>query len=109
MKRTFLIAFLMVIGTTAVPGVPFDGSLPFRTPGVLHAEEDWKKEFDDVCASTQDAMLLPVDQLKSLVARCDALKPRIEKLADPQRKVMLKRLQMCRELYVYVLQARENP
>jgi hypothetical protein len=47
-------------------------------------------------------------ELRHLIARCDALKPRIEKLDEPQRKVTLKRLQMCRDLYAYVLEAKEN-
>jgi len=46
------------------------------------------------------------DELKSLVGRCDALKPRIEKLEETQRKVYLKRLQMCRDLLAFVLESK---
>lgn len=70
--------------------------------------EDWKREFDILCSKTQDAMEFSKGELRDLIARCDALKPRIEKLDEPQRKVTLKRLQMCRDLYAYVLEAKEN-
>lgn len=73
-----------------------------------HAQEGWKSDFDDVCAGTQDAMTLNTDQLQKLISRCDSLKPQIEKLSDPQRKVTLRRLQMCRDLYDFVLQSKEK-
>lgn len=74
-------------------------------PGVARAaeEEAWRAEFDDVCAKTQDAMALSVAELESLISRCDKLKPRIEALDEPRRKVFGKRLTGCRELYQYVL------
>ena len=72
------------------------------------AQEDWRREFDHLCSKTQDAMELSLGELRHLIARCDALKPRIEKLDEPQRKVTLKRLQMCRDFYAYVLEAKEN-
>lgn len=53
-------------------------------------------------------MAFSVEELRRLVDRCDALKPRIEKLEEPQRKVTLKRLQMCRDLYAFVLEMKEK-
>ena len=70
--------------------------------------QDWKKEFEDICAKTQDAMALPMDELKGLVSRCDKLKPRIEKLDESQRKVYSRRLQVCRDLYQFVIESREK-
>lgn len=72
------------------------------------AGEDWRKEFDEVCARTQDAMDLTAMELRSLIERCDKLKPTIEALDDSQRKVFLKRLQMCRDLYAFVLESLES-
>ena len=72
--------------------------------GIAYSQEEWKKEFDEICSKTGNAMAFSVEELKSLVDRCDALKPRIEKLDEPQRKVTLKRLQMCRDLYTFVLE-----
>ncbi len=75
---------------------------------IAHAQDDWKTEFETVCARTQDAAELGKEELKSLVERCDKLKPRIEKLEETQRKVYLKRLKMCRDLYAFVLESREK-
>jgi hypothetical protein len=68
-----------------------------------HAEEDWKAEFDDICGKTIDAMTLSKAELKGLVERCEKLRPRIEKLDESAAKVYLRRLQMCKDLFVYVL------
>jgi len=75
---------------------------------VVLAQEGWLKEFEDICAKTQDAMVLSTDELKGLIARCDALKPLMEKLPESQKKVYLKRLQVCRDLYVFVLESKRN-
>jgi hypothetical protein len=74
--------------------------------GSTAATQDWKKEFEEICAKTQDAMALPMDELEGLVSRCDKLKPRIEKLDESQRKVYSRRLQVCRDLYQFVIESR---
>jgi hypothetical protein len=68
------------------------------------AQEDWKAEFDDVCSKTTDAMALTKTELKGLIDRCDRLKPRIERLDESAAKVYLKRLKMCKDLYVFALE-----
>jgi len=77
-------------------------------PLTVSAEEDWRKEFDEICAKTQDAMSLQPGELRGLAERCDRLRLRIEKLDESQRKVFLKRLQMCKDLFVFVLQTKEQ-
>lgn len=72
------------------------------------AQEDWKNEFEDVCSKTQDAMTFSPDELKNLIARCDKLNPIISKLDESQRKVYLKRLHLCRNLFVFVLESKER-
>lgn len=79
------------------------------SPAPAFAEQNWKNEFDEICAKNDDAMSLGVDELKNLVQRCDKLKPRIEALDESPRKVYLRRLQLCRELYLFVLESKENP
>jgi hypothetical protein len=69
---------------------------------------EWKREFEEVCAKTQDAMALPLEELRGLVSRCDKLKPHIEKLDESQRKVYSRRLQVCRDLYQFVLESRQK-
>ncbi len=76
--------------------------------GAACAQGDWKNEFDEICAKTQDAMAFSPDELRSFVARCDALKPLIEKLDETHRKVYLKRLKLCRDLFSFALESKEK-
>ncbi len=71
-------------------------------------EGDWKQRFETVCAGTQDAMTCSPEELRSFIVECDALLPVMEKLEGAERKVYLKRLKMCRDLYAYVLEAKEQ-
>lgn len=68
--------------------------------------QDWRAEFADVCSRTQDAMSLGDAELRTLVERCDRLKPAVEGLDEPERKVFRRRLEVCRNLYQFVLDAR---
>jgi hypothetical protein len=72
------------------------------------AQETWRKEFNDVCAKTQDAMTFSQEELTDLIRRCDALLPQIEKLDESRKKLYMGRLRMCRGLYAYVLDAKRN-
>jgi hypothetical protein len=103
--RTALLALAAAaaLGALDLPGG--GASLPVRAL----AQQDWRKEFDDVCSKTQDAMALSLEELRSLLARCDKLKPALEKLEESQRKVFTRRLQACRDLYQFVLETREKP
>ncbi|HEU4385896.1 MAG TPA: hypothetical protein VFR85_20595 [Anaeromyxobacteraceae bacterium] len=100
--RTLLLA-AAIAGATAAPAWP----TPARAEAQAAAKEEWRKEFEEVCARTQDAMALPSDELRSLVARCDKLKPVVEQLDESQRKVFSKRLRDCRAVYQFVLDSRE--
>ena len=87
-------------------GVPVFSNGGYAAAAAASSQDDWKKEFEDICSKTQDSMSLTPDELRSLVSRCDALRPRIEKLDESQRKVYLKRLQMCRDLLAFVLESK---
>jgi hypothetical protein len=76
--------------------------------GSAYSQEDWRKEFDEICSKTENAMEFSVEELRSLVNRCDALKSRVEKLDEPQRKITLRRLQMCRDLYAFAFEMKEK-
>ncbi|HBA88333.1 MAG TPA: hypothetical protein DCZ75_10205 [Geobacter sp.] len=67
------------------------------------AEEAWKAEFEQTCSKTSQTMTLSPDELKKLVDKCDALQQVIETQEASVRKVYLKRLQLCRNLYSYML------
>jgi len=83
------------------------GHLPFG-PSASMAQEEWKAEFDAVCSKTDVAMTLSSEELKGLIAGCDRLKPKIEAEGESTRKVYMRRLQMCRDLYKYVLESKES-
>jgi len=76
--------------------------------GVAYSQEDWRREFEEICSKTENAMTFSAEELRGLVDRCDALKSRVEKLDEPQRKITLKRLQMCRDLYAFVFEMKEK-
>jgi hypothetical protein len=98
LKTTTWIAltFFLVIGT---------GHIYFPRSFAAQAQDDWKAEFNDICAKTANPMSLSKAEIRSLIERCDKLKPRIEKLDESTAKVYLKRLQMCKDLYVFVLES----
>lgn len=73
-----------------------------------NAAETWKVEFDQLCGQTDSAASLSSAELKQVIARCTALQAQIERLEATPRKVYLKRLQMCRNLFVYLLEGKEK-
>jgi hypothetical protein len=70
------------------------------------AQEGWREEFDAICAKTDMAMTLSNAELTDLIGRCDQVKARIATEDDSTRRVYLRRLQMCQDLYRYVLRNR---
>lgn len=105
MGKAKIFAILFFTALVALYGVCAIGG---PVPGSGAAQEDWKKEFEDVCAKTQDAMIFSQEELTVLVQRCDALEPKIEKLDDTQKRVYLRRLRQCRGLFVYVLDSNKK-
>jgi hypothetical protein len=95
----------LAAGPLAVVGPIRPGSLRLAA---ARAEEDWFAEFEAVCSRTQDAMTLSDDELRSLVVRCERLRPRVEGLDPSRRKVWSRRLQQCRDLYQFVLDSRSK-
>ncbi len=73
-----------------------------------YGEEEWKKEFEALCSRTDDAMTFSKEELKDLIARCDKLKTVILTLDESTKKVYLRRLQLCRDLFAFVLESKEK-
>ncbi len=71
-----------------------------------HADGGWRQELEAVCGFTDAAMTLTKEELKGLIERCDRLKTSIEAEEETVRKVYLRRLKSCRDLYAYVLETR---
>ena len=77
--------------------------------GPLHAwpEVSFKHEFEDICSRTSEAESLATEELNMLIVRCDKLRTLIEKEGEPERTIYLKRLRMCKNLFVYVLESKK--
>jgi hypothetical protein len=69
----------------------------------VFSEEPWRTEFDETCSKTSVAMTLTNGELRSLIEKCDRLQKVIETQEETVRKVFLKRLQMCKNLYTFTL------
>lgn len=76
--------------------------------GMACCEEPWREDFDETCSKTSAAMALSVKELNLLIERCAALQKIIETQEESVRKVYLKRLSMCRNLYAYVLEYKKK-
>jgi hypothetical protein len=70
--------------------------------------DDWRAEFDATCAQTDTAMNLSVNELVALTEACERLEKVIAGLGETERKVFMKRLQMCKNLYLFVLETKRN-
>lgn len=71
------------------------------------AEDAWEQDFHDVCSRTTDSISLSREELQLLIAKCEKLKPIIEGLDETRRKVYRKRLEMCKNLLVFVLESKQ--
>jgi len=99
-RFAFIVLMIACVSFCYVPGLSL-------TPCVW-AEEPWKTEFDNICAKTDDAMSLSVEELKGLIERCEKLKAVMENLDESGKKVFQKRLQMCRDLFAFVLESKSS-
>jgi hypothetical protein len=71
-----------------------------------YGEDAWRTDFNSTCAQSNDAMALSMADLQMLIEQCDRLQKIIEVQDETVRKVYLKRLQLCKNLYVFVLEAK---
>jgi hypothetical protein len=69
----------------------------------------WRQEYDSLCGRTLETEGMTEQELVQLLGRCDKLKPRIENLEATERKVFLRRLQLCCDLYRYMLDVKRTP
>ena len=70
--------------------------------------QDWKVEFDGIYQKTTDPMSLERDELKQLISRCDKLRAVMGTLDESEKKVYLRRLRVCQDLFVFVLESKEK-
>lgn len=92
---------LLLNSAISLPGI-------IATNAAYAADEAWKTEFEQICGQTDNAMNMSVAELSRSLERCDLLKQQIEQLEATPRKIYLKRLQMCRNLFAYMLENRNK-
>ena len=70
-----------------------------------------QEEFDALCVHTQDVESLSQERLQELVKACDQLQKKIEESNDPKKKLLLFRLQKCRNFLAYIFDLKQvgNP
>ena len=108
MRRSAPVILCAVATAIFLSGNPLLTVSPSFGPTVSLAQEKWKAEYESVCSDTDIAMTLSEEELRGRIARCDQLKQKIEAEEESTRKVYLRRLQMCRELYQYVLDSKKH-
>jgi hypothetical protein len=80
MSKLAMIAALSLTGLAALGGAQVANKPSSSSAQSAPAKETWQKEFDDICSKTEDAMTLSLEELASLIVKCDTLRPKIEKL-----------------------------
>lgn len=109
LKRSVIVPFFGILAFMSLSQITLlGGGRQSIGPSVIRAQEGWKAEYDSVCSNTDVAMTLSVEELRGAIAKCDRLKPRIEAEEESTRKVYLRRLKMCRDLYKYILEKKES-
>jgi hypothetical protein len=98
MRKFILISFIISLALSLFHVIP---------PNDTSAEESWKQEYAAICAKTQNSMDLSFEELSDYVERCDILLEQINDLNETaggsEKKVYTRRVEMCRNLYKYVL------
>ena len=67
-----------------------------------------QEDFDRLCIFTQEAESLSLEKLAQLVAECDQLKKRIEESDYEKKKVLLFRLEKCRNFFAYIIELKQS-
>lgn len=102
-KPTIISALIIFLFIVPIISPRYQGLNP-----AVFAEELWQQEFMDICSKTDGAMSLLKDELKTLLQRGDKLRPVVDSLEETPRKIYLKRLQKCMNLYSFVLESKDT-
>jgi len=78
------------------------------SPATGRGEEAWRESFEQTCSRTSEAMTMSVAELSTLLERCGALQKIVDVQEESVRKVFTKRLQLCKNLYAYVLEYKQH-
>ena len=90
----------MLVAVLSLPGLVWSAQ-------ATSSLADVKRDFEAICANSENGEHLGKEELQKLIGRCDKLKPRIETLEDTERRFYLRRLKSCRDLYQFMLESSE--
>jgi len=90
LAQTVVICLIILLGAAVVHG----GSL--------------QEDFDKLCVHTQEAESLSLERLQELVTECDQLQKRIEESSDQKKKLLLFRLNKCRNFLAYMIELKKG-
>ena len=74
--------------------------------GAADSEGGWKVELEEVCVKTDISMTLSREELQALILRCEELEKRIGEEDEVVRRIYLRRLKRCRDLFVYMMESK---
>ena len=110
MKNFLRISLLLILaGLLNKEGTDFFLSALNHVIGTAYAQ-DWKVEFDDICKKTNAPMSMTKDELKQIITRCNKLSVVMGTMTqnESERKVYLRRLRVCHDLFVFTLESKDN-
>ena len=84
-KILFLIAILICVST-----------LSFAN------EESWRDEYNSICGDSQEAVLLPREEINTLIDKCDKLLNKIKAADNPRKKIFIFRIEKCKNFYKFI-------
>lgn len=67
-----------------------------------------QEEFDAICIHTQGAEGLSIKKLQGLISQSDKLREAIEKSNNPKKKVLLFRLNKCRNFFEFMVETKQK-
>jgi hypothetical protein len=60
------------------------------------------EEYNSICGDTQGAVLLPSEEINTLIDKCDKLLIKIKAADNPKKKIFIFRIEKCRNFYKYI-------
>jgi len=62
--------------------------------------------FNELCSQTENAETFSVEEISTMITKCDSLKDKIIKSTHPKKKVLLFRLNKCRNFLDFIIQTK---
>ena len=73
------------------------------------ADDNWRDDFERICAQTADAGELSSEELSRLIEESDELLKIVASSDDQERKIYLLRLKKCRNFFIFMKEIEKTP